>query len=291
MMRPEGIVAAMATPLTQDDKINEQELRRQVNRMVSAGVHGLFCLGTNGEFYALDSEEKSAVIKIMIDENRGRLPVYAGTGAVTTKEAVNLSRTAEKLGVDAISVITPYFVAVSQDELYNYYKEIADAVEIPVILYNIPARTGNNIDYKTLIRLLECKNIVGIKDSSGNFDTILRYIEEVKGRVSVLSGNDSLILSTLMAGGAGGISGIANLFPELVVEIYELWKKGDLAASREAQCKLRPIRDTLPLGNPNSIVKRAMNLLGYQAGPARKPAEALSDAIDGKILAALATYK
>ena len=132
-------------------------------------------------------------------------------------------------------------------------------------------RTGSNIDHTTLGRLTKFDNIVGIKDSSGNFDNMLRYIEETEGRIAVLSGNDSLILSALIAGGSGGISGVANLFPERVVKIYELWKCGDLEGAKAAQRSLRPIRDTFKFGNPNSVVKRAMNLLGYPVGPARKP--------------------
>ena len=291
MFKPQGIIPAMVTPMTADEKINEQELRSQVNRMIGAGVHGLFCLGTNGEFYALSLEEKIEVIKIVTDENKGRLPVYAGTGCITSQDTIYLSRQAKELGVDALSIITPYFVAVSQEEIYSHYKEIAEAVDLPIILYNIPMRTGNNIDYSTLKRLAGIENIVGIKDSSGNFDNMLRYIEETDGSIAVLSGNDSLILSGLMAGGTGGISGIANLFPETLVKIYELWKQGDIAGARAAQTSLRPIRDTLKLGNPNSVVKRAMNLLGYQVGPARRPASVFSNQADETILKALAYYK
>lgn len=290
MIRPEGIIPAMVTPMTEDDCVNEQELRRQINRQINAGVHGLFCLGTNGEFYALDTEEKIAVIKATVSETGGRLPVFAGTGCITTKETIMLTQRAQELGVDAVSVITPYFLALSQEEIYAHYREIAAAVDIPIILYNIPMRTGNAIDHKTLNQLGKIQNIIGIKDSSGNFDNCLRYIEETKGQVAVLSGNDSLILSTLIAGGTGGISGVANLFPEILVSIYELWKKGDLEGAKQAQSSLRPIRDTFKLGNPNSIVKRAMNLLGYPVGPLRKPAM-LSSAVDQQILKALEFYK
>ncbi|HWR42087.1 4-hydroxy-tetrahydrodipicolinate synthase [Sporomusa sp.] len=291
MFKPQGIIPAMVTPMTQDEQINEKELRAQVNRMVAAGVHGLFCLGTNGEFYALSLEEKLEVIRIVTDENKGRLPVYAGTGCITSRDTIYLSQKAKELGVDALSIITPYFVAVSQDEIYSHYKEIAEAVALPIVLYNIPMRTGNNIEYKTLQRLAEIENIVGIKDSSGNFDNMLRYIEETAGSVAVLSGNDSLILSALMAGGTGSISGIANLFPEILVKIYELWQKGDIEGAKTVQGSLRPIRDTLKLGNPNSIVKRAMNLLGYQVGPARRPAAGVSEKADEAILKALEYYK
>lgn len=281
----------MVTPMKDDETVNEQELRNQVNRLIAAGVHGLFCLGTNGEFYALSLEEKLAVIAAVVDETRGRLPVYAGTGCVTTQDTVRLSQQAKDLGVDALSIVTPYFVAVSQEELVNHYREIAESVNIPIVLYNIPVRTGNSIDHKTLAKLTRYRNIVGIKDSSGNFDTILRYIEETDGSVAVLSGNDSLILSALMAGGAGGISGVANLFPETLVKIYSLWKEGRIDEAKQVQSSLRPIRDTFRLGNPNSIVKRAMTLLGHNVGPARRPTDGGGGKLDEEILRALAFYK
>lgn len=291
MYKPEGILAAMVTPMTEDEVINEKELRSQVNRMVDAGIHSLFCLGTNGEFYALNKDEKVEVMRIVVDECRGRIPVCAGTGCITTKETIELSRKAKETGVDAVSIITPYFAAVSQDELIKHYTSIAESVDIPIILYNIPARTGVNIDYKTVSKLSRIANIVAAKDSSGNFDNILRYIEETDKDFSVLSGNDSLILWTLAAGGCGGIAGTANLFPELLVSIYELWKCGRFEEAKKAQDSLRPIRDTLKLANPNSVVKRAMNLLGYPVGPARSPVSGDGEKLDKELLKVLELYK
>ncbi len=290
-MKPEGIIAAMVTPMTEDERINEAELRAQVNRQIDAGVHGLFCLGTNGESYILSPAEKLEVIRVVIDENRGRLPVYAGTGCVGTKETIELSRKAGALGVTALSVVSPYFAAISQDELYEHYKALAEAVDLPIVLYNMPARTGNNIEYTTVAKLAQISNIVGIKDSSGNFDNILRYLEATDNRrFSVLSGNDSLILWTLQAGGAGGIAAMANLFPALMVKIYELWRQGDFAGAKQAQDAIRPIRDCLKLGNPNTVVKKAVNLLGYPVGPCRKPFATLSEKAVAEIRKTLDTY-
>jgi len=291
MFDPKGILVAMVTPMDENEKINEAELRNQVNRMVNAGVHGLFCLGTTGEFYALDMEEKIEVIRIVVEENRGRLPVCAGTGCITTKDTIYLSKKAQELGVDAISVITPYFVAVSQDELYDHYRRIAESVDLPIIIYNIPPRTGVHINYKTVSKLSRIPNIIGIKDSSGNFDNILRYIEETDDNFRVLSGTDSLILWTLMAGGTGGISGLANLFPERISSIYEHWKKGNIEEARKAQDSIRPIRDVVSLGNPTSVVKRTMNLMGYPVGPAREPVSGMNEKLDEEIKRVLELYK
>lgn len=293
MLRPEGIITAILTPLTCDEEINEDELRAQVDRQIAAGVHGLFCLGTNGEGYILSREEKLAVIRIVVEETRKRVPVYAATGCLGTKETIGLSQAAEQLGVDALSLITPYFAALSQDDLYEHFKAVATAVKLPVVLYNIPARTGNNIAYQTVAKLAQIPNIVGVKDSSGNFDNTLRYLEATdrfREHFAVLSGNDSLILWTLLAGGTGGISGIANLFPETMVRIYKLWQAGDLRAAKQVQDSIRPIRDCLKLGNPNTVVKRAANLLGYPVGPCRRPCHLLTEEAEAELKKTLDQY-
>lgn len=291
MLKPKGIITPLVTPMHDDESINEKEFRVQINRMIANGIEGLFCLGTNGEFYALTTEEKLKIIEITVEETRGRVPVYAGTGCISTKETLFLSQKAKELGVDALSIVSPYFVAVSQDDIYAYFSKIAAAVDLPIVLYNMPARTGNNIDYKTLYRLSKYENIVGIKDSSGNFDNTLRYIEDTDRRLAVLAGNDSLILWTLLAGGSGAIAGTANVFPEIAVSIYKLWQSAKIEEAKIVQTKLRPIRDVMKLGNPNSVIKRAMNLLGYPVGPAREPVSGKDAKIDEALLKALALYK
>jgi len=291
MIKPAGIITPMVTPMTADEKINETELRAQVNRLVSGGISGLFPLGTNGEVYALTTEEKLEILKIVVDENKGRLPVYAGTGCISTKETIEISIKARDLGVNALSIISPYFVAVSQEDIYRHYSSIAQSVDLPILLYNMPARTGNNIDYTTVKKLTKYENIIGIKDSSGNFDNTLRYIEDTDRRLVVLAGNDSLILWTLLAGGSGAIAGCSNVFPELIVSIYQLWEQGNIEEANKQQMKLRPFRDVMKLGNPNSVVKRAMNLLGFPVGPAREPVSGINPQIDQALLKVLELYK
>ena len=283
----DGILAAILTPMIDDEAVNHAELRRQVNRLIGAGVHGLMVLGTNGEFYALSLDEKIAVLSTVIDECDGRVPVFAGTGCVTTAETVRLSRTAAEIGADAVSLVTPYFAAVSQDELYEHYRAVADAVSIPVVLYNIPKRTGTPIDPATVERLSSLDRIVGVKDSSGDFETTLAYIERTPDEFQVFAGADSLILATLLAGGAGAVSGLANVIPEIMVRIYDRWKSGDLDGARAAQESVRPLRRCLELGNPNSIVKRAVNLIGHPVGPARMPVYGLPSSVDGRLTEAL----
>lgn len=281
----------MMTAFNADESINEQELRNQVNRLIAAGVSGLFPLGTNGEVYALTNDEKLEVLRIVVDEVKGRVPVYAGTGCISTKETIKLSRQAKDLGVDALSIVSPYFVQVNQDDIYRHFSAIAESTDLPILLYNMPARTGNNIDYTTVKKLAKYENIVGIKDSSGNFDNTLRYIEDTDRRLSVLAGNDSLILWTLLAGGHGAVAGCSNVFPELVVSIYKLWEQGDFEAANVQQRKMRPLRDVMKYGNPNSVIKRAANLLGQNVGPAREPVGAINPKVDEELLKAFEFYK
>ena len=290
-MRVNGIISAMLTPLNDDESINEAELRNQVNRQIKAGVAAVFCLGTNGEFYAFDNEEKKKIIDIVVDEADNRVPVLAGTGCITTSETIELTDYAKDAGVSAVSVISPYFAGISQEGLYQHFSTVADECRMPVIMYNIPARTGVNIHYETVKRLADNPYIVGIKDSSGNFDNTLRYIEETPSDFIVLCGNDSLILWTLMAGGNGGISGVTNIFPEHMVSIYEKFAEGDFEGAKKAQDQIRCIRDCFTGYNPNSVVKRAAALLGYPVGPARSPFDIDDEKLDNKLLNAFKEFE
>ena len=290
-MRVNGIISAMLTPLNDDESINEAELRNQVNRQIKAGVAAVFCLGTNGEFYAFDKEEKKKIIDIVVDEADNRVPVLAGTGCITTSETIELTDYAKDAGVSAVSVISPYFAGISQEGLYQHFSTVADECRMPVIMYNIPARTGVNIHYETVKRLADNPYMVGIKDSSGNFDNTLRYIEETPSDFIVLCGNDSLILWTLMAGGNGGISGVTNIFPEHMVSIYKKFAEGDFEGAKKAQDQIRCIRDCFTGYNPNSVVKRAAALLGYPVGPARSPFDIDDEKLDNKLLNAFKEFE
>ena len=275
MVEIKGIIPPILTPMNDDESINEQELRHQVNRMIDAGVSGVFALGTNGEAYALSHKEKVQILRVVVDETKHRVPVYAGTGCPTTKETITLSKEAEEIGADVLSVIVPYFAAASQDELYAHYKAVAESVKLPVVLYNIPARTGNALAPATVARLAkDIPNVMGAKDSSGNFDNMKQYIELTTGigkDFSVLSGNDSLILPALCFGGKGGIAGCANVFPRTMVEIYEAFTAGDFERAKKVQDSIRIFRNCFKYGNPNTIVKMAAGLLGDPVGPCRRP--------------------
>ena len=277
-----GIIPAMVTAFNEDESINEAGVRATARRMLDAGAHGIFPGGTNGEFYAMTAAERQQVLEIVIDEVSGAVPVYAGAGAVTTREAILLAKAAEAAGADALSVITPYFAAASQTELVAHFARVADAVSLPVILYNIPARTGNSISPATLEKLAQVPNIVGVKDSSGNFDNLLQYLARVPvgEDFAVLCGNDSLILWALLAGASGSLTGVANVYPETMVGIFDEWSKGEIDRARVLQDSIRPFRTVFRHGNPNTVVKLATNMLGWPVGPCRAPFSTL--AVEGE---------
>lgn len=288
MIRPSGIIAAMSTPFFEDETLNEEELRHQVDRLIDAGMHGIFTLGTNGENYAMDFAEKVRVMEIVIDQAKHRVPIYVGTGCVTTKETIALTKKTAELKADCASVVSPWFAANTQDGLYQHYKAVAEAAQIPILIYNMPARTGVNVHYTTMQKLGQIENIVGIKDSSGNFDNMQRYLEIPNRSFSVLSGNDSLILPCLLCGGQGGISGISNVLPERMVDIYTQWEKGNLEEAWRVQRSIRPLRDCMAAGNPNSVVKRAAYFVGQNLGPVRAPFNISDPNLDAAIQKALA---
>lgn len=290
MAELKGIVVPIVTPMNEDESLNLEELRRQVDRQIEAGIHGIFPFGTNGEGYILTGAEKKQVLETVIDQVAGRVPVYAGTGCISTKETIEQCKMAEAAGADILSVITPSFAKASQHELIVHYETVAAAVKTPIVLYNIPARTGNALEPQTVVELAKVDNIVGAKDSSGDWDNLSAYIELTKDMdFGVLSGNDALILKALKAGAKGAIAGCANVYPQNMVGIYENWAKGDLAAAEKCQEAVGPLRGCFKYGNPNTVVKTAVNLLGYPVGKCRAPFNYLCDEGVSELKATLAS--
>lgn len=271
-----GIIVPIITPMHEDESINTDVLKEQVDRMIDAGIHAIFCFGTNGEGYILNGKEKELVLSTVVKQVNGRVPVYAGTGCISTKETIEQSKMAEACGADVLSIITPSFAAASQDEIQKHYETVAAAVpDMPIVLYNIPARTGNKIEPKTVGKLCQVENIVGAKDSSGDFKNILGYIDAGKnkknGKFCVLSGNDQLILWTLKAGGTGGISGCANAYPHNMAMIYNEYVAGNWDEAKKYQDAIGPFRANFAGSNPNTVVKTAVRLMGYNVGLCRAP--------------------
>jgi 4-hydroxy-tetrahydrodipicolinate synthase len=265
------------TPFTADDHLNEPALRRLTQHLLAGGVHGLFAVGSQGEFWALSADEKRRVWEIVVEEARGNVPVYAGTAAVTTREAIALTRAAEGAGVAAVSVLTPYFVSPSEDELYAHYRAIAASTRLPVVLYANPARTGVRISPRLVTRLAAVENIMAIKDSSGELELAAEYVRVAPPHFGVLMGRDTLILAGLLYGATGAIAATANVVPRLVVDIYERFQAGDLAGARQAQERLAPLRMAFSWGTFPVVIKEALDLMGLEVGPARAPVGPLPD--------------
>jgi 4-hydroxy-tetrahydrodipicolinate synthase len=271
-MQIHGIIPPVATPMQANEDLDLPRLKWLLDHLITSGVHGVFVLGTNSEFYALDEREKQSVIATAVEHVHGRVPVYAGTGAESTREAVRLTTMAQKEGADGVSVITPYFVSPNQQEIYDHYRRIAEATALPVVLYNNPATCGGvKIDVDTVARLAEIPNILGIKDSSGDLQNTIEYLRVVPERFSVLMGRDTLIYTAMIFGARGAVPATANIAPRILVDIYESFMRGDHASSLAAQRKLNPVRLALTLGTAPGGVKAALQTLGMSIGPSRSP--------------------
>ncbi len=288
-MKLRGIIPPVVTPLTADQELDLPALRRHIDLMLAKGVHGIFVLGTTGEFYALDEREKQAVVADAVAHVNGRAPVYAGTGAESTREVIRLTKMAEREGAAGVSVITPYFIKPNQTELADHFRRVAESTSLPVVLYNNPATCGGlSIEPDTVARLAEVPNIIGIKDSSGDLQNTIEIIRSTpRDTFSVLNGRDTLILAALQAGAQGAIPASCNIAPDLCVGIYDSFAKGDLDAARGFQSRLHGVRMAMSLGTGNSAVKEAMALLGRPAGPMRSPVLPFGDAQKAKLKAIL----
>ena len=270
---PKGIIPAMVTPLDDQGRINEGALRKLTHHLIDGGVHGLFPVGSQGEFFSLIFEQKKEAIRIVVDETRDRVPVYAGTGAVTTREAIETTKMAQDLGVSAVSAITPFFLVPSQRELIAHYTAIAKACpNLPILLYSNPDRTQVPFPTSTVLELAAVENIVGIKDSSGDMSLTAEYIRLTRGMdFHVLMGRDTLIYAALCYGAKGSICATGNVDPRVPVEIYEAFLAGDHRRALEAQYRLAPLRIAFGLGTFPVVIKEALNMIGIEAGPAVPP--------------------
>jgi len=288
-MKLAGIIPPVITPFTADQELDLPRLRQHIDWQLSRGVHGIFVLGTTGEFYALDEREKQLVVVDAIAHVNGRSPVFVGTGAETTREVIRLTRMAEKEGASGVSVITPYFIKPTQPELIDHFKRIAGSTKLPVVLYNNPATCGGlSIEPDTVARLAEVSNIVGIKDSSGDLQNTIEIIRNTpRETFSVLNGRDTLILAALQFGAQGAIPASCNLAPDLCVGIYDSFTRGELAEAKEYQSRLHPIRMAMSLGTGNGAIKEALTLLGRPCGPNRSPINPLPDDKKAKLKAIL----
>ncbi|MGA2324729.1 MAG: 4-hydroxy-tetrahydrodipicolinate synthase [Bryobacteraceae bacterium] len=264
-----GIVPAVITPFRDDELIDYEAWQNLIDVLISSGVHGLFVIGGQGEFFALTEEERQVAARFCVQAVGGRVPVYANVGAVTTQQTVRLAERAEDDGADYLVAITPYYVKPSADELVEHYAEVCRSVRTPVLAYNIPERTGVELTPAILRRVAgECQNFVGLKDSSGKLGEIPEYTE---AGLAVFIGRDHMILDGLKLGCAGAVTACANVCPRAFVELYEAFQAGDIEKAARLQALVEPLRRAFSLGTFPSVVKEAMNMSGVRAGACRRP--------------------
>lgn len=283
-LTPRGILPAMITPLKADGTVNEKALRDFVDFLIKGGVHGIFAVGTTGEFYGLSTEEFRDVLTITKEQTAGRVPVYAGANHITTRGSIQLAQIAEEVGVDALSVLTPMFISPTQDQLHDHFVEIARNTKLPMLLYNNQPKTGVTITANTVVKLADVSNIIGVKDSTGDFTLTAEYIRLTRGKdFHVMVGRDTLIHAALCHGAAGSVAACANVAPRLVADIYDKYRAGDVAGSLEAQFKLAPLRIAFTLGTFPTVIKESLQLLGIDAGPCFAPVGPMSAEERGKL--------
>jgi 4-hydroxy-tetrahydrodipicolinate synthase len=267
-----GVVTPLITPVDAEERVYESGLRNQIEHVIQGGVHGVFVVGSTGEFYGIDYDEKKRATEITIDQVKKRVPVYVGASAITTRECIKLSQMAERAGAQAVTILTPMFISPSEEELYRHFRTIAESTTLPVLIYNNPDRTGINMSANLIERLAEIPNIVGAKDSSGDLTLTSEYIRRTRNKgFRVMAGRDTMILATLVYGGVGCVAATSNVAPSLVVEIYNKFMSGDIKGSLEAQYKLAPLRIAFGLGSFPVVIKDALNLLGINVGDPIKP--------------------
>ncbi|MDD2377060.1 MAG: 4-hydroxy-tetrahydrodipicolinate synthase [Clostridia bacterium] len=272
-----GAATAIVTPFDNNSNVNYVKLKELIEFQISNGIKAIVVCGTTGEASTLTNEEKKEVIRYTVKIVNKRVPVIAGTGTNNTAYSIELSKCAEKLNVDGLLLVTPYYNKCTQEGLYLHYSEIANSVNLPIILYNVPSRTSVNIAVDTVVRLSKIPNIVGIKEASSNLSQIAEILSKVDETFSLYSGNDDQILPILSLGGKGVISVISNILPKETNKLCELYFNNDTNQAKLLQLKyLKLIKSLFVEVNPIPI-KECMNILGYNVGGTRLPLSKMSD--------------
>lgn len=267
-----GAGVAIVTPFKTNGEVDYERFAGLIEDQIAGGTDAIIVCGTTGESSTLTHEEHLDVIKYCVEKVAGRIPVVAGTGSNCTETAVYLSTEAEKYGVDALLLVSPYYNKATQNGLYKHYKTIADSVKVPCILYNVPSRTGCNIAPETVVRLCtDVENIVGVKEASGNISQIVKLMSLAEGKVDLYSGNDDQIVPLLSLGGKGVISVLSNVAPRQTHDICQKYFDGDVEGSMREQLRAIELCDALFCEVNPIPVKAALNLMGKEVGPTHMP--------------------
>ena len=290
----EGIITPIVTPFHRDaqESINYEATKQLIDHLIEHGVKGIFILGSNGEFHVIDEEEKVAFAKRVIEIVNKRVPVFVGTGCCSTRETIRLSKKMEELGADALSVITPYFLKPTNANLYAHYKAVAESVNLPIVLYNIPKATGCPLDPELVNELADIENIKAIKDSSGEEERIQAYAKIAKEKdFKLLIVSDSKISYAYELGASGAVAGTSNVITDTLVALDRALRNKEQESAEKLQKDIDVLRGVLKLGTVPSAMKRAVELAGIaEVGPARMPVEELSKEDDEKIIEMLRYY-
>jgi len=271
-----GSCVALVTPFT-DDGVNFESLANLIEFQIREGTDAILVCGTTGEPPTMTRDEKYSVIGFTVEKVAKRVPVIAGTGGYNTATVIEDSKEAERLGADALLIVTPYYNKTTQKGLIQHYAAIADAVHIPIIIYNVPGRTGLNVAPSTLKELSKIDNIVGIKEASGNIAQVTEMARLCGDKIDIYSGDDNIVVPILALGGKGVISVVANIAPRDTHEMVAKFLNGDIEGSRKLQFKLNPLIEALFLEVNPIPVKTALNLMGMNAGKLRMPLTDMSE--------------
>ncbi len=284
-----GSMVALVTPF-KDGKVDWESLEGLVEFHIKNGTHGIVPCGTTGESATLNHKEHGAVIQAVIKAVKKRVPVIPGTGSNSTEEAIELTRGAEQAGADGALMISPYYNRPTQEGIYQHYKKVASEVGIPLIVYNIPSRTGSKIEAETLARLSEIKNIGGVKEATGSVDQAIDVLRLCKGRLAVLSGEDTLTFSLMALGGKGVISTVANIAPKEMSDLAQACLDGNWEKGRDLQMKLVPLIRSVFIETNPIPVKTALSLMGKCRGEMRLPLTPMADANLKKLKQAMTDF-
>ena len=282
-----GTFTALITPFKGDESIDEDALRKLVDTQIDAGISGLVPVGTTGESPTVTHEENLNVIEIVVDQANGRVPVIAGTGSNSTAEAIQMTRKAKEIGADASLQVAPYYNKPNQDGFYRHFTAIADAVDLPMVVYNIPGRTGKNIETDTIVRLAKHPNIVAVKEASGSIPQMMEVAARKPDDFALLSGDDNLAFSVVALGGSGLVSVASNAAPEQVSKMIKLAVDGKFERARTEHYKLLPLFKMVFFDTNPIPIKYAMSLLGYCEEIYRLPLCELSEENRDKVKAVL----
>jgi 4-hydroxy-tetrahydrodipicolinate synthase len=289
--RLRGSIAPIVTPFDEKDQVDYKTLENLINWHIESGSHGISVTGTTGEPSSLTLQEREKVMETAIKTAKGRVPVVPGTGSTNHAETLHLTKLAQEMGADAAMVIVPYYNRPSQHALYKHFKAVADSVDIPIIVYNIPGRTAVNLEVKTLARLKEdCKNIVGVKESNKDFEHVNRVLLNCGRDFLLFSGIELLCYPMLAIGGAGYISATANVAPKKVADVYNAWAEGDVKRALDLHYELMPLNDVLFKDTNPAPLKAALGMMGKIYPKLRLPMDLPSPELQQEIRQVLESY-